>query len=159
MSRYVFVMHVAATLFMVGLIWFVQIVHYPLLSNVGQAEFPGYETRHVALTTWVVALPMLTEGATALLLFKYRPPFVPKTYLYCGALLLAIVWLSTAWLQVPCHDALQAAFTTEVHAQLVASNWLRTVAWSLRGLLVLAMIMPADTPPAPHARSRPSRRA
>ena len=43
---------VFATLFMVGLIWFVQIVHYPLYANVGREQFPEYEALHNRMTTW-----------------------------------------------------------------------------------------------------------
>jgi len=51
----------AATLFMVGVIWFVQIVHYPLFALVGEAAFSEYERHHARRTGWVVAIPMLLE--------------------------------------------------------------------------------------------------
>ena len=70
---FVFLTHITATLYMTGLIWFVQIVHYPLFSRVGNAEFPAYEQRHTVLTTWVVGPPMLVEGITALILIWLRP--------------------------------------------------------------------------------------
>ena len=57
--------HAAATLFMVGLIWFVQRVHYPLLSGVGSREFATYEQAHVGRTFPVVGPPMVLEAATA----------------------------------------------------------------------------------------------
>lgn len=37
------------TLFMAGVTWFVQVVHYPSFSRVGDAAFPEYERHHVAL--------------------------------------------------------------------------------------------------------------
>ena len=42
----VLVLHVAATMFMVGLIWLVQIVHYPLFAHVGADTFLAYHQRH-----------------------------------------------------------------------------------------------------------------
>ena len=132
--------HLAATWALVGLIWFVQIVHYPLLGAVGNAEFSAYEQRHMSLTTWVVAPPMLVEAATALLLFWFRPAGVATWQMWAGVVLLAIIWLSTALLQVPCHDTLSKGFDAEVHRRLVATNWVRTIAWSVRGLLVLWMM-------------------
>ena len=39
--------HVVATLVMTGLIWFVQIVHYPLMAKVGRADFAEYERLHI----------------------------------------------------------------------------------------------------------------
>lgn len=138
-SRLLLLGQLAATLFMMGLIWFVQVVHYPLFANTGNAEFSAYEQRHTALTTWVVAPPMLVEGATALLLFWFRPTGVSTWQLWVGLILLAVIWLSTAFLQIPCHELLSQEFDPTVHWRLVSTNWIRTAAWSLRGLLVLWM--------------------
>jgi len=139
MTQLLFLAHLGSTLYMVGLIWFVQVVHYPLLTHVGSQEFPPYEQRHTALTTWVVAPPMLIEGATAVLLFWFRPREVSNGSLGIGLALLGVIWLSTAFIQVPCHDVLSKAFDPVVHRRLVWTNWLRTAAWSLRGALVLWM--------------------
>ena len=134
--RLVFLSQLAATLYMTGLIWFVQVVHYPLLGAVGESDFPAYEQRHMSLTTWVVAPPMLIEAATAILLFWLRPTGVSIGFVWAGVVLLASIWLSTAFLQVPCHEALAKGFDANFHQRLVSTNWIRTVAWSLRGLLV-----------------------
>jgi hypothetical protein len=71
--------HAAATLYMTGLIWFVQIVHHPLMSSIQNEDFANYEQQHMSLTTWVVAPPMLIEVATAVLLFWFRPTGVSST--------------------------------------------------------------------------------
>ena len=68
MTQWTLLLQVAATLCMVGLIWFVQIVHYPLLAQVGRDGFRRYEMDHQRLTTWVVAPLMLTELTTAFLM-------------------------------------------------------------------------------------------
>jgi peroxiredoxin Q/BCP len=47
--------------------------------------------------------------------------------------------MSTAWIQVPCHSELSQRFDAVVHQRLVTSNWIRTVAWTVRGLLTLGM--------------------
>jgi len=129
----------AATLFMVGVIWFVQVVHYPLFAKAASTDFRAYELRHTALTTWVVAPPMLCEGITALLMFWFKPAGVASWQLAIGLALLIVIWLSTAFVQVPCHNALSQGFDTVVHRRLVGTNWIRTTAWSLRALLVLWM--------------------
>ena len=58
--------HAGATFYMVGLIWFVQRVHYPLLAGVGPQQFPGYERAHVDRTFSVVGPPMLLEAFTGI---------------------------------------------------------------------------------------------
>jgi hypothetical protein len=59
--KYVLLAHLAATLFMVGVIWFVQVVHYPLFSRAGSEKFAIYSEAHSRLTTYVVGPPMLVE--------------------------------------------------------------------------------------------------
>lgn len=133
------VIHLAATLFMTGVIWFVQVVHYPLFFAVDRSAFPSYGKQHAARTTWIVAPPMLVELASALLLFWIRPANVATWSLSVGLSLLAVIWISTALVQVTTHEVLQKGFEATAHRRLVRTNWIRTVAWSLRGLLFFWM--------------------
>jgi len=69
---------------------------------------------------------------------------VPAWTVFAALGLLAIVWASTAFVQVPCHEKLSDGFDAAVHGRLVLSNWIRTVCWTARGLLVtwmLALVM------------------
>ncbi len=133
----IFWTHLAATLYMVGLIWFVQVVHYPLFAYVGSAEFQAYEKRHRGWITWVVGPPMAIEGISAGALTWYGPPDAMAWAWWTGLLLLLVLWLSTALVQMPCHKRLSQRFDAVVHRRLVNTNWLRTLAWSGRGLLVM----------------------
>jgi hypothetical protein len=133
-----------ATLFMTGLIWFVQIVHYPLMESVGAGEFAQYEAAHRRRTTWVVGPMILLEAAAAVMLVF--PPHVEIAPIaaWCGLVLLLVIWVSTATLSVPCHECLSSRFDSKAHRRLVVSNWIRTAAWTLRSgiacyLLLVAM--------------------
>jgi hypothetical protein len=140
-GHWVLLLHAASTLVMVGLIWFVQVVHYPLFEAVGREGFAHYAQAHARLTSWVVIPPMLVEAGTAgLLLLGLRPSSLGSGPLSAGALLLLLVWGSTFLLQVPRHGQLAAGFDGEAHAALVTTNWIRTSAWTLRGALVLWML-------------------
>ena len=136
---FVLLLQLLTTLAMFGLIWFVQIVHYPLFVRVGEPGFRDYAGLHATRTTYVVAPLMLVELATAgcLLIPSLRLPAISSAQAWAGAVLVAIIWVSTALLQVPLHNRLQAAFSRNDARRLVATNWLRTIAWSLRAALVL----------------------
>jgi hypothetical protein len=136
-DRFTLLAHVAATLFMVGLIWFVQVVHYPLFGGVGADRFVAYESQHTSLTTLVVGPPMLIEALTGCLLLLRRPAGLPVPALGLGLALLVVIWLSTMFLQIPRHGELSLGFNAASHQFLVVSNWIRTVAWTVRGGLVL----------------------
>ena len=133
--------NVLSTWYMVGLIWMVQVVHYPLFAKVGSEQFVGYQISHQTLTTLVVGPPMLVEIATAVLLIWIRPVAIPAWIVFVALGLLAIVWASTAFLQVPCHEKLTDGFDVAVHWRLVLSNWIRTFGWTARGVLVTWMLV------------------
>ena len=136
----ILMLHFAATLCMAGIIWFVQIVHYPLLARVGAAEAAAYEKEHRSRTFWVVGPLMLVEGLTLGLLCRQPLEDSEGFLLGSGAALLAMIWLSTAFLQVPCHKKLSQSFDAAVHRRLVRSNWIRTIGWSLRVILVAGLV-------------------
>jgi hypothetical protein len=135
------IVNLAATLYMVGLIWVVQIVHYPLFSAVGAEHFVVYQKRHQILMTFVVGPPMLIEAFSSVFLAWYPPPGVSLWMIFAGIGLVFVIWISTAAIQVPCHGKLEAGFDPIVHRRLVRSNWIRTVAWTTRGALMIWMFL------------------
>lgn len=135
-------LHLAATWFMVGLIWFVQLVHYPLMAWARQGDYVAFQLQHQQRTSWVVAPAMLLE-LTSALWCTFRGLAGGGPWLAALALL-GLVWGSTAFWQMPLHARLAQGFVPQAHARLVQSNWLRTAAWTLRGLLVAAQFVPTQ---------------
>ena len=131
--------HAASTLFMTGLIWFVQIVHYPLSAAVGSEAFVAYQQAHMERTSWVVGPPMLVEAAAAVLMCWRLPRGVPPELAWLGLGLLVLVWISTAVFQVPLHTTLLLGHDDATISKLVRSNWVRTVLWSLRSGVAIWM--------------------
>lgn len=140
--RLTFLIQIATTLLMTGIIWFVQVVHYPLFARVCSDGFAQFEAEHATRTGWVVGPLMCVELASALLLLlpKYRPTFISPSTAWAGAILVLIVWVSTGLIQVPLHNRLAAGYDAATIVRLVATNWIRTVAWTLRSLLVVSWI-------------------
>lgn len=134
MAIALFVLQTAATWFMTGLIWFVQVVHYPLYTRIGEAEFAVYERDHCSLTTLVVAPVMLVELFSAILLCVNRPKFVGMPECIVNVILLGVIWLSTMFIADQLHGSLGSGLNIPVVKALVAWNWLRTVCWTVRGL-------------------------
>jgi hypothetical protein len=132
---------IASTLFMAGIIWFVQLVHYPLFASVGPSQFPHYETEHAGRTMWIVAPAMLIEAATSVLLLWVRPEAIAIEIAAAGFLLTGLIWGSTFAMQVPLHAQLSSGFHPALHKSLVATNWIRTSAWTGRAWLALLMIV------------------
>ncbi|MCX8493357.1 MAG: hypothetical protein ORN23_03900 [Chthoniobacterales bacterium] len=133
-----------ATAMMAGIIWFVQIVHYPLFLKIPTEGFVAYEQSHAMRTGFVVAPLMLIElgAAIALLLLSIAsggkmPTAIGLTPLYLWSLgCLALIWASTFLIQVPLHHLLEQRPDAKAMELLVSTNWIRTILWSIRlGLL------------------------
>ena len=135
--------HASATWLMVGIIWFVQIVHYPLFAAVPSQAFQAYQERHVRRTGWVVAPPMLVEVGSALALTLYPSESLDAWLVWGGVALLLVVWGATAVFSVPLHNQLLNGFDARAHRRLLRTNWLRTLAWTLRGLFAVWLIVSA----------------
>jgi hypothetical protein len=109
------------------------------MDRVGVGDFAEFHRQHSRRISAIVVAPMLVELVTPLLLVIVVPAGVPRALPSLGLGLLAVVWLSTFAAQVPQHARLARGFDPDAHRILVRSNWLRTVAWSLRGVVALAI--------------------
>lgn len=137
------VANVVATWMMIGVIWFVQVVHYPLLAGTAIDRAVDVAHDHQRRTGQVVALPMTVEGVTVLVLLVARPDGVSWWLPWIGAVLLAVALGCTVALSVPLHSRMASAPAADTGRRLVLTNWPRTVAWSLRGLVVVGMLAQA----------------
>jgi hypothetical protein len=134
------ILNTLAVAFMCGLHWFVQIVHYPLFSAVGQSNFRDYHSEHSTRTTYVVIVPMMVDIASSAWLVIAQPDAVGFALPMIGLVLALVTWISTGLLQVPRHDELSAGFNETSHRRLVASSWVRTISWTAHAGVCAAML-------------------
>jgi hypothetical protein len=139
MTHEILILHAAVTWMLTGLIWTIQIVHYPLFEQVGENRFVRYHARHMRRITWVAGPLMLVEAGSAALLFSLgeRSPWFSL-----GLVALAAVWVSTLLLQVPLHDRLTRGYDRQTIRRLSFTNGIRTLGWTLRAACLLMMLRP-----------------
>ena len=123
---------------MVGLIWIIQIVHYPLFARVGNDQFVAYEREHSRLITYIVAPLMLAELVTGLGIV-YMLSQSHTIAVIANTVFLAAIWISTFAIHVPLHQKLESGFDSSLHNRLVSTNWIRTISWSARGILLACL--------------------
>lgn len=123
---------------MAGLIWTMQLIHYPALEGAPPAEF----ARNIPRTSALVAPVMLVELACAVLLTAV-PPFGRRAQAWTGLGLLLLIWSSTALVQYPLHRRLARVWDADGFARLRRTNWLRVALWTARGLIALDLLRPA----------------
>jgi len=142
-TQHALVLHLAVTWYLVGLIWVIQRVQYPAMEYVDPEPDRARvaEKQHCDRIFWVVGPMMLLEGSLAgwLLLVSFETGAWQLPSL--GMFLLVVTWASTAMVQMPLHDRILKGPDTHAQRRLVSTNWIRTVAWSLRGAIALAMVV------------------
>lgn len=137
----------ANTWFLVGLIWMVQVVHYPLFANVGEPGYTTYQQLHEQKITWIVGPTMVLELLIAILLVfgASASNSVDARLAWVSFVLVLLIWATTAFVSVPCHAKLSSGFDQQAHYWLVTTNWVRTIAWSIKGVLAMWMLQGAQS--------------
>jgi hypothetical protein len=133
--------NLTATLFLTGLVWFLQLVQLPLFFSIGAAELHSYVTRHRRRNTLLMAGPMLVEIYTAVRLWRdasgWERGELPGGNLFVALLLLAIVWIVTFAWHMPQYGRLGRGDDDKAIHGLILSNWVRTACWTGRSAIML----------------------
>jgi hypothetical protein len=111
-----------------GLIWTVQLVHYPLFALVGATDWQRYGAEHRRRITWLAAPLMIANVGVALVLAVEDGSGL--SLINAGLAIGAFV--VTALVFAPLHGRLEHAASERAVTVLVRANWLRTVAWTLQ---------------------------
>ena len=136
-ESFIFILQIVFTALMTGVIWVIQLVHYPSFHYVNMVVYPKFQKFHMKRISFIVMPFMIMEMLTAFLLVSLNQSVVYVLNL----LALILIWLSTAFLSVPCHSKLEKAYSYEQVDRLVRTNWPRTILWSLRLTLLAYCFM------------------
>jgi hypothetical protein len=139
-TRPVVIAHVCATFFMVGIIWTVHVLHYPLFKYVGDETYVEFQQAHVDRIGPLLFIPWLTEGVTLLAILGIafigdrRDLRIPTAI---NALAMAVVLVISGFWSAPAHGDLSDGFDADVHDRLMTANFVRTFAWTVCGAMAV----------------------
>lgn len=130
------------TAMMVGVIWTVQLVIYPLFSAYqnhhhtkeenSKEELGWLHTQYTPKISYVV-IPLMFSELFFGLYHTYR---FPSFFAFIGLALIAGNWLCTFFLSVPLHQKVADSHDLKAAHRLVVTNWPRTILWSGRCLFL-----------------------
>jgi hypothetical protein len=133
-----FIVTLALSLYMSGMIWSMQILEYPLFALVGPEEFPAYHRRHNRGLPLLVILPSLAAFASAVVVIFTRPSRLPLWASLVIAVLDLCIIIATVVLEAPLHAQLdREGSQAPLIRQLVQGNWIRMVLWTANALFLL----------------------
>ena len=133
------ILHLIATSVMVGVIWVIQLVHYPTFHFVELKQYTTFQRFHMARISNVVIPAMLTELFTLILIVISMDQI--DNLVLSSAILLIFIWLMTAVFFSGVHQKLTLGYDQTVVDKLVKLNWGRTLLWTLRLLLISIYII------------------
>ena len=137
---FVFLFNLVLSFIAVGLIWTIQLVHYPSMRYTPKDKFPEYHNFHSTRIS-ILAMPlMLAELVTSIMLWYQNLNNAIQTVFLINLIIVVLIWLSTFLIQVPLHNALSKEKNTEKLSKLILSNWIRTLLWSTRSFLMILFL-------------------
>lgn len=137
----VLIAQVVGSVGMFGVIWTIQVVHYPLMRSIPNDAFVNYEAKHTQLISFVVGPLMAIEGLCVLTVFFARPAGIPLWSTWAGGIFEAIAIGVTAFVSAPTHGRLERGADSLLLDRLIATNWIRTAAWTARAGIAIFMLV------------------
>jgi hypothetical protein len=134
----ILILNLFSSFFLCGLIWIVQLVHYPAFHGFDKKAYTQWMALHKSRISFIVVPVMLAELITSILLSFSDAPF--QLLHRTGLGIVILIWLTTFFLQVPIHDKLSDGFDEEAVRKLVSSNWWRTFLWSAKSALGIYLL-------------------
>lgn len=122
---------------MVGIIWIIQLVHYPSFLYVSKDKGYQFQELHMKRITFIVMPLMLIEFLSgAIVLYKEYNNLL----LLISFVVLLFIWCWTFFVNVPIHSKLLKNFDDQLIFALVRSNWPRTLAWTIKLIFTMLYI-------------------
>jgi hypothetical protein len=133
--------------YVLGEIWFVQIVVYPLFGKVGPNEYIAYHKFYSSRIPLPVIVPGFLSFLAPVALVFLGPESVPL-WMYLANVICGIVGLLvTVGLEIPRHARLEKGGKQEaVIRELVYYNWPRTLSITASAFLTLLMLLSTFQP-------------
>jgi hypothetical protein len=129
-------LQIVSTLMLTGVIWTIQLVHYPSFIYVADENFIEFESHHSKSISFIVVPLMIIELVTAVFLLYTNTNYM----LVINLLLVLLIWMVTFFLSVPCHKILIKKKCLLTIQKLINTNWLRTTFWSIKSIIFIKFL-------------------
>ena len=136
----VFILHLVSTSIMVGVIWIIQLVHYPTFLFIDKQKYMKFQEFHMSRVSYIVMPTMIAELFSGIYILLYNNILMVNTFFLLASFSLFLNWVITALVFVKIHNGLLIKYEKKIILLLVKLNWLRTILWSLR-LVFLTIII------------------
>ena len=135
-SSHLLLIHLLSTAVMVGIIWVIQIVHYPSFHYIDKDRYVSFQNFHMNKISYIVIPVMSIEAISGIILL-----YNDQTVLFIISLIiLLVIWTLTAFYFTRTHQLLANGYKKDIVRKLVQANWVRTGLWTLRLLILITYL-------------------
>ncbi len=148
MFSIIFIIHALVSIIITAIMWYIQVVHYPMLRFVEADHFEHYN-RELKMKNTLLFFPLFSleifTSVALLLSFTMVSDFttsVQNQFFLVGfsLILLFVLHLINFQLIRPLLSSLQTDTNGKKHQQLLRMQWIRTLGWTIRMIILLSMI-------------------
>ena len=125
--------HFLSTSIMVGIIWVIQLLHYPAFHFIKESDYVEFQHFHMQRISFIVVPVMILELFSAFMLVYY----LRSNLLTICLIILLFIWLITFVFFTKLHQSLLDGYNKTIVDKLVKINWSRTILWSLRLIILI----------------------
>ena len=119
---------------MVGVIWVIQLVHYPSFHFIDKDIYDSFQKFHMNKISIIVIPVMILELTTGFLLLIGNS----KNILIIVSFgILILIWGITGLFFSDAHGKLISGYNELIVNKLVSMNWIRTALWTFKMILLL----------------------
>ncbi len=119
--------------YLVSLVFMTQFITYPTFLHIDKDKFSEYHRKYVNNISFIVAPVMLIELLTLSLIAYFSSEFLIIKSLF----LLLVIWLTTFFIMIPSHNRISKSFNIKEIKSLINYNWIRTILWSFKLLVII----------------------
>ena len=131
--KFYFLIQFISNSVLLGIILVTQFITYPSFLSVSEHKFYHFHNKYVNRISFIVIPFMIFE----LFSLGYISYILNDFLLIKSLIILLSIWLSTFIIMVPLHNKLSLNYEKEIVVKLINYNWLRTILWSMKLVLIL----------------------
>ena len=129
--------HIISTSIMVGVIWVIQLVHYPSFKYVNESDYIIFQKYHMSNISYIVFPVMFTELITALIILFFGEK---SLFFVLSLICLFLIWVITGVLFTKYHNILKEGKDLMIIDKMIKANWIRALLWTMRLIMILFVI-------------------
>ena len=134
-----FLIQIVTSFSMLGIIWFIQLIHYPLLNKIKEG-LSQYEKAHLIRAAYFIGPLLVVDLIASIFLVSFEVRSTLIRLATCNLILNIFYWIWTFLFQIQHHQKLTVGFSKLTIRKLVINNWMRTFLWTVKSAALIWMI-------------------